>query len=68
MTVAGEVFDAVTNAGNRPTFGEDSYAIESYLLDYDPSASPIDLSPDAAIELAFLKRIREERKFHPPTH
>src|SRR5579862_419917 len=26
-----ETFNAVTNAGNRPTFGEDSYAVESHL-------------------------------------
>src|SRR5271170_7682533 len=46
MNVAGEVFEAVTNAGNRPTFGEDSYAIESYLLNFHP----IDLTPDTPIE------------------
>ena len=45
MSVAGEVFNAVTNAGNRPTFGEDSYAIESYLLNYDPSNKSPHRSP-----------------------
>ncbi len=57
-----ETFDAVTNAGNRPTFGKDSYAIESHLLDF----RPIDLRPDTAIELWFLARIREERRFESP--
>jgi riboflavin kinase / FMN adenylyltransferase len=57
-----EIFDAVTNAGNRPTFGEDSYAIESHLLDF----RPIDLTPDTPIELCFLARIRAERRFDSP--
>jgi len=62
ITIAGETFDAVTNAGNRPTFGEDSYAIESYLLNF----RPIDLTPETPIELTFLHRLREERKFPSP--
>src|SRR5271163_1662647 len=62
MNVAGEVFEAVTNAGNRPTFGEDSFAIERYLLNFHP----IDLTPDTPIELTFLHRLREERKFASP--
>src|SRR5271170_4264459 len=62
LYIAGELFEAVTNAGNRPTFGEDSYAIESYILDFHP----IDLTPDTPIELTFLHRLREERKFASP--
>jgi riboflavin kinase/FMN adenylyltransferase len=57
-----EVFDAVTNAGNRPTFGEDSYAVESHLLDF----RPIDLTSDTPIELCFLARIRSEQRFASP--
>lgn len=56
------VFDAVTNAGNRPTFGEDSYAIESHLLDFHP----IPLNEDTPIEVCFLGRIRPERRFDSP--
>jgi riboflavin kinase/FMN adenylyltransferase len=66
MKVAGETFDAVTNAGNRPTFGEDSYAVETYLLDYDPVANPLTLTAETPLELAFLHRLREERKFASP--
>jgi riboflavin kinase/FMN adenylyltransferase len=66
MRVAGETFEAVTNAGNRPTFGEDSYAVESYLLDFDPEKHPIELTSQTRIELTFLQRIREERKFPSP--
>jgi riboflavin kinase / FMN adenylyltransferase len=57
-----ETFDAVANAGNRPTFGEDSYAIESHLLDF----RPIDLHRDTPVELWFLARIRPERRFDSP--
>ncbi|MBV8114961.1 MAG: bifunctional riboflavin kinase/FAD synthetase [Silvibacterium sp.] len=57
-----ETFDAVTNAGNRPTFGKDSYAIESHLLDF----RPIDIPPDTPIELWFLAHIRAERRFDSP--
>ncbi|HEY0786718.1 MAG TPA: bifunctional riboflavin kinase/FMN adenylyltransferase [Acidobacteriaceae bacterium] len=58
-------FNAVTNAGNRPTFGEDSYAIESYLLDYDP-ADPPELTPETPLELSFLARLRSEQRFPSP--
>ena len=54
-----ETFDSVTNAGNRPTFGGDSYAVESHLLDFHP----IDLAEDTPIELCFFAHIRPERRF-----
>jgi riboflavin kinase/FMN adenylyltransferase len=66
ITIAGEAFNAVTNAGNRPTFGEDSYAIETYLLNYDPATSPLTLTTETPLELTFLHRLREERKFPSP--
>ena len=55
-------FDAVTNAGNRPTFGADSFAVESHLLHFHP----VPLSDSTPLELTFLKRIREERRFPSP--
>jgi len=55
----GETFDSVTNIGNRPTFGADSFAIESHLLNFHP----ISLTAETAIELCFLKRLRDEIKF-----
>lgn len=54
-----ECFDSVTNIGNRPTFGADSFAIESHLLNFHP----IELSPETEIELYFLDRLRDEMKF-----
>ena len=58
-------FNAVTNAGNRPTFGEDSYAIESYLLEFDPVTAP-EITPETPLELSFLARIRGEQRFPSP--
>jgi riboflavin kinase/FMN adenylyltransferase len=57
--VGEECFDSVTNAGNRPTFGADSFAIESHLLDFHPIA----LSPETEVEVHFLRRLRDEIKF-----
>jgi riboflavin kinase/FMN adenylyltransferase len=59
LEIGGRCFNAVTNVGNRPTFGEDSFAVESYLLNFEP----IELSPDKHLRLHFLARIREERKW-----
>jgi riboflavin kinase/FMN adenylyltransferase len=57
-----QLFNAVTNAGTRPTFGEPSYAIETYLLNF----REIDLTPETPLELCFLKRLRGEKKFESP--
>jgi riboflavin kinase/FMN adenylyltransferase len=59
LRIGTEMFDAVTNVGNRPTFGADSFAIESHLLNFHP----IELLADTELELFFLKRIRPEIKF-----
>ena len=59
MLINGELFKSVTNVGNRPTFGEDSFATESYILNFHP----IDLSNDTPIRLCFLHRLRSEKKF-----
>jgi riboflavin kinase / FMN adenylyltransferase len=57
--VGDECFDSVTNVGGRPTFGADSFAIESHLLNFHP----LELSPETEIEIHFLQRIRDEIKF-----
>jgi riboflavin kinase/FMN adenylyltransferase len=57
--VAAECFDSVTNIGNRPTFGADSFAIETHLLNFHP----IELGPDTEVEIYFLDRLRDEIKF-----
>ena len=57
--VAEECFDSVTNVGNRPTFGEDSFAVETHLLNFHP----LQLTADTPVELTFLERLRDEIKF-----
>jgi riboflavin kinase/FMN adenylyltransferase len=57
--VGEECFDSVTNIGNRPTFGADSFAIETHLLNFHP----IELTPETEVELFFLNRLRDEIKF-----
>jgi riboflavin kinase / FMN adenylyltransferase len=57
--VGSECFDSVTNIGNRPTFGPDSFAVESHLLDFHP----LEITADSEIELSFFYRLRGEIKF-----
>ena len=57
--VGQECFDSVTNIGNRPTFGAESFAVETHLLDFHP----IELTPDTEVEIYFLDRLRDEIKF-----
>jgi riboflavin kinase/FMN adenylyltransferase len=58
-----EVFDAVTNIGNRPTFGIDSFAVESHLLDFHPLEGDQALTQHTPLRLTFLRRLRAERPF-----
>jgi riboflavin kinase/FMN adenylyltransferase len=62
LTVGGRRFQAVTNVGNRPTFGEASFAVESHILDFEP----IDLDDQTPIALEFLLRLRGEIEWPSP--
>ena len=62
MEIAGEAFDAVTNVGNRPTFGPDAFSVESHLL----QGAPAVIEPGTPVLLHFLDRIREERRWPSP--
>ena len=55
-------FRGVTNAGNRPTFGADSYAVETHLFNFEP----LELTPETPIRLTFLDRLRGEQRFPTP--
>jgi len=57
--VGAEQFDSITNVGNRPTFGTESFAIETHLLNFHP----IELTPEGEVEICFLDRVRDEIKF-----
>jgi riboflavin kinase/FMN adenylyltransferase len=56
---SAQIFDAVTNVGNRPTFGADSFAVESHLLNFQP----LDLTEQTPLRLTFLRRLRDELRF-----
>jgi riboflavin kinase/FMN adenylyltransferase len=57
--VGAERFDSVTNVGNRPTFGNELFAIETHLLNFHP----LELTPETEVEICFLQRLRDETKF-----
>jgi riboflavin kinase / FMN adenylyltransferase len=57
--VGEECFDSVTNVGTRPTFGTESFAVETHLLNFHP----IELGPETEVEIHFLLRLRDEIKF-----
>jgi len=56
LTVGGRCFQAVTNVGNRPTFGEASFAVESHILDFEA----VEMNEETPVELEFLMRLRGE--------
>jgi len=59
---SSETFDAVTNVGNRPTFGADSFTVESHLLNFHP----ITLDEQTPLTLTFLRRLRPEVRWPNP--
>jgi riboflavin kinase/FMN adenylyltransferase len=62
LTVAGRSFQAVTNVGNRPTFGAASFAVESHILNFEP----IELEAQTPIVVEFLHRLRGEQAWPSP--
>jgi len=62
LTVGERCFQAVTNVGSRPTFGEASFAVESHILDFEP----IELDEQTPLRLEFLLRLRPERTWPSP--
>ncbi len=58
----GRCFQAITNVGNRPTFGEASFAVESHILDFEP----VELTDETPLELEFLLRLRPEMTWPSP--
>jgi riboflavin kinase / FMN adenylyltransferase len=62
LSVAGQRFKAVTNVGNRPTFGEASFAVESHILNFEP----LEMDEGTPIDLEFLLRLRGEIAWPSP--
>jgi riboflavin kinase/FMN adenylyltransferase len=66
LTISGadgeRCFQSITNVGNRPTFGEPSFAVESHILDFEP----VELTEETSLELEFLLRLRPEIAWPSP--
>jgi riboflavin kinase/FMN adenylyltransferase len=62
LTIGERCFQSITNVGNRPTFGEPSFAVESHILDFEP----VDLTEETPLELEFLLRLRPEIQWPSP--
>jgi riboflavin kinase/FMN adenylyltransferase len=62
IKIGSRCFQAVSNVGNRPTFGEPSFAVESHILDFEP----VEMDDLTAIDLEFLLRLRGEVQWPSP--
>ncbi len=62
LWIADRCFQAVTNIGDRPTFGEPSFAVESHILDFEP----VDLDASSPLKVEFLHRLRPEIEWPSP--
>lgn len=59
ITIGDRCFQAVTSLGNRPTFPDAGFAIETHILNFEP----VEMTADTPIELEFLLRLRDEKKY-----
>jgi riboflavin kinase / FMN adenylyltransferase len=62
LWIGERCFQAATNIGNRPTFGEPSFAVESHILDFEP----VDLDEQTPLKLDFMRRLRAEMEWPTP--
>jgi riboflavin kinase/FMN adenylyltransferase len=62
LKIGDQDFEAVTNIGNRPTFGAESFAVETHMLNF----KPVDLEETTPLELTFLDRLRAEKQWPSP--
>ncbi len=53
-------WNSITNVGYRPTFDGEGLTVETFLLD------PLEGPPPHHIEVSFLARVRDERRFPTP--
>src|SRR5262249_1651129 len=57
---SGREWPSVTNVGYRPTFDGHKLSIETFLLE------PLERGTPAQIQVEFLRRLRDEKKFGSP--
>ncbi|GHV00198.1 riboflavin biosynthesis protein [Clostridia bacterium] len=58
--VGGRAYASITNAGGKPTFGVDSYGIETFIIDYNKDIY------GKEVKTEFLAYMRPIRKFDGP--
>lgn len=57
VEIGGKQYKSVTNIGQKPTFSDDGYAVESYILDFDENLY------GKEVKLIFWDRLRDIVKF-----
>ena len=62
LTIGERCFQGVTNVGNRPTFENAGFSVETHILDFEP----VDPTAETPLHLEFLHRLRAEQKFPGP--
>ena len=60
VTINSNSYPSITNAGLRPTFGQEDMQIESYIIDFNQKLYGQEMV------VKFIKKIREEIKFKSP--
>jgi riboflavin kinase/FMN adenylyltransferase len=66
LTIGERCFPAVSNVGNRPTFAQAGFSVETHILDFEPRNLDQDLNEQTPLYLEFLMRVRGEEKFPSP--
>lgn len=59
LRVGDRLFQAVSSLGDRPTFEDAGFSIETHILNFEP----IQIDESTPLELEFLMRLRDELKF-----
>jgi riboflavin kinase/FMN adenylyltransferase len=62
LTIGERCFNGATYVGNRPTFADAGFSVETHILDFEP----IDLTEQTPVQLDFLLRLRDDEKFPTP--
>ena len=62
LTIADRCFQGATYIGNRPTFADAGFSVETHILNFEP----IDLTEQTPVQLEFLLRLRNDQKFPNP--
>ncbi len=59
LTIRERCFEAVTSVGNRPTFTDAGFSVETHILNFEP----VEMDETTPLEHEFLMRLRDEEKY-----